>query len=178
MVIKCKSKYPVFVPLNPSSPLQGIYGDGQDETDDEEMGGDFETYKFNRLRKSNFDEVENKEVNEDEEEEEEDKNNKKNKKSKKKKVKKGKSSKEPLALITALFGEHYKENGLRSVWGISSLKESKINSIFAEKSKIDALLSKSSPLIILISLNKNNIQITEIKKTKILSLPHPTNNYP
>ena len=60
MVIKCKSKYPVFVPLNPSSPLQGIYGDGQDETDDEEMGGDFETYKFNRLRKSNFDEVENK----------------------------------------------------------------------------------------------------------------------
>lgn len=135
MVIKCKSKYPVFVPLNPSSPLQGIVGDGQDETDDEEgIIGEFETYKFNRLEHSVFSEKENKNF-----VDEEDPNDKK-----KKKLKKGKSSKEPLALITSLFGEHYKENGLRSVWGISSLKESKVNGIFAEKAKIDALYSKSS----------------------------------
>lgn len=30
---------------------------------------------------------------------------------------------EPLAQITSLFGEHYSENGLKTVHGICSIKE-------------------------------------------------------
>lgn len=36
---------------------------------------------------------------------------------------------EPLAQITSLFGEHYSENGLKTIHGICSIKEGKIDDI-------------------------------------------------
>ena len=47
---------------------------------------------------------------------------------------------EILHSITALYGEHYNEPGLRTIWGISSLKESKIKQFKFQMAKANGFI--------------------------------------